>query len=131
MDDDFSGFHAAAGKIEAEKRGAKAGNEKPDTKAEAAAKVKALRGLVDRIVHLSEQKRDIQSDIKTIYDAVKNTTNFNVKAVRVIVKREMENAEQRLVREEIENEVDTLTLALGKFVSTPLGEAAMARASAH
>jgi hypothetical protein len=42
-----------------------------------------------------------------------------------LVKREMEDVEQRAARETLESEVVRLEHALGEFGSTPLGEYAM------
>lgn len=89
--------------------------------------IKELRSVVDRVVRLTEQKNGLQDDIKTIIAAAKGA-GFNPKTVRILVKREMEDADAKAAREAIEHEVDTLTLALGNFIDTPLGESAVSRA---
>jgi uncharacterized protein (UPF0335 family) len=129
--DDFSGMHSAVRKVEAEKRGGKADPKPAETVAPRRDdNTKVLRSLVDRLVTLEERKRAVQEDIKAVYGDVK-ATDFNVKAVKVIVKRELETADAKAAREAIEHEIDSLTLALGNFAFTPLGEAAMAQAGAR
>ena len=130
MNEGMSGMHEAIRKIEEAKRTQSTTSPKA-TEAEPAPKgsnTKELRSLVDRIVRLEEEKRGIGADIKTIYAAVKDT-GFNVKAIRIIVRREMEDADQKAAREAVESEVDNITVALGDFVSSPLGESAVSRAS--
>jgi uncharacterized protein (UPF0335 family) len=86
-----------------------------------------LRSMIDRIVRLEEEKIEIGAGIKDIYIEVK-AADFNVKAVRTLVKREMEDSDQRAARQAVESEVEALTAALGDFRSSPLGEAAISRA---
>ena len=83
-----------------------------------------LRPYVDQIVALEQQRRDLAGDIKKIY-AEAETAEFMPRAVKLLVKREMEDVEQRTARETLESEVVRLEHALGEFGSTPLGEYAM------
>lgn len=84
---------------------------------------KDMRNLVDRIVRLEEEKAETQSAIKDIYAEAKSK-GYSTKAMRVVVKREMEDADQRDAREATEREVELMIAALGDLASTPLGEAA-------
>lgn len=136
--DEFSGMAKAVREIEAEKRAAGTGKgakpagkaaDRAEPAAEQGPDIAALRAVVDCIVGLEEKKRDVQNDIKAFYETAR-AKRFNVKSVKIIVKREMEDAEQKAAREATEHDVDTLTLALGAFAHTPLGASAMARAGA-
>lgn len=126
------GMHEAIRKLEEEKRlqHGLASTAKPvDPKTHPkGSNTKELRSLVDRIVRLEEEKHGLQDDIKVIYTSVKEA-GFNPKSIRVIVKREMETADQRAAREAVESEVADLTVALGDFASSPLGDAAIERAA--
>lgn len=86
-----------------------------------------LRSLRDRIVRLEEEKKSIADDIKGIYAEAKGQ-GFDVKAVRVVVKRAMEDEAQKVKRRETE-EISEIYLAnLGMLDGTPLGDAARERA---
>lgn len=127
----MSGMHEAVRKIEEGRRSGPSSTKAEPPPADTPPKgsnIKELRSIVDRIVRLEEEKHGIQTDIKTIYSSAKES-GFNVKAVRIIVKREMEDSDQRAAREAVESEVDNLTVALGDFVSSPLGESAISRAA--
>jgi uncharacterized protein (UPF0335 family) len=126
------GMHDAVRRLEEEKRAQQqqSTTTKPDDlpPAPKGSNTKELRSLVDRIVRLEEEKRGLQDDIKTIYASVKDA-GFNPKSIRVIVKREMETADQCAARKAVEAEVDNITVALGDFASSPLGGAAVSRAT--
>ena len=83
-----------------------------------------LRSIVDRIERLNEERAALGSDIKDLYAEAKSA-GFDVKVLRQLIRiRKMEPAEV----EEIETLLDVYRRALGEFVSTPLGSAAMERA---
>lgn len=85
-----------------------------------------MRSLVDRIVRLEEEKAETSASIKEVYSEAK-AKGYSTKAMRVVVKREMEDADQRDAREAVEREVELMIAALGDLASTPLGEAAARR----
>lgn len=87
-----------------------------------------LRPFVDRIVALEQERRDLAGEIKAVYAEVE-AAEFMPRAVKLIVKREMEDVEQRAARQALESEVVRLEHALGAFVTTPLGEFAMESAT--
>jgi uncharacterized protein (UPF0335 family) len=87
-----------------------------------------LRPFVDQIVALEQQRRDLAADIKALC-ADAETAGFMSRAVKVIVKREMDDVEQRAAREALESEVLRLEHALGAFGNTPLGEYALEAAA--
>jgi uncharacterized protein (UPF0335 family) len=83
-----------------------------------------LRPIVDRIVALEQQRQELAGEIKKIY-ADAESADFMPRALKLIVKREMEDVEQRAAREALESEVLRLEHALGAFATTPLGEYAL------
>lgn len=107
-------------KMEADKRGRSA------TDPQAQDSNSQVRSYVDRIVRREEEKRETARAIKDIYDEAKSA-GFTPKAIRIVVKREMETADQRAAREAVEAEADLIIAALGAFVDSPLGQAAVAR----
>lgn len=68
-----------------------------------------LRGLVERIERLEEEKSAIADDIKEVYGEAKGT-GFDVKAMRQIVKMRKMDASDRMEQEAI---LDTYLHALG------------------
>ena len=85
-----------------------------------------LESLVSRIVRLEEEKRDTASAIRDCYTEAKGK-EFNVKALRLVVKRQLETSEAREKREEAEAEAALLESRLGQLVGTPLGRATISR----
>lgn len=90
---------------------------------EATDEKKRLRSVIDRIVRLEEEKKGLGADIKEIYEEAKSAGSSK-KSIRIVVKREMEDSEQRASREAAEEEAELILAALGDFASSPLGEAA-------
>lgn len=86
-----------------------------------------VRSIVDRIVHLEEERRELSADIKDIYTEAKSA-GFTPAAIRILVRRELESAEKRADRIAVEGEVEMLTRSLGLFAETGLGQAALAKA---
>lgn len=120
-----AGFHSATASVEVEKSAAS--GKKPTADPKPNGGTQQLRSIVDRIVRLEEEKAGLSADIKEIYGEAKSS-GWAKKAVRIVVKREMEDSEQRAAREAVEMEADLMLSALGDFASSPLGEAAVGRA---
>jgi len=81
-----------------------------------------LRGLVERIERLDEERAALAGDIKDIYAEAKSA-GFDVKVLRRLV------ALRRLDAAEVEEQealLDVYRRALGMLAETPLGEAAIA-----
>lgn len=83
----------------------------------------ALRGYVDRIVHLHEDRDNINGDIREVYGEVKEA-GFNVTIVRGMVKEARMDADARYSLYQLQQEYRG---KLGLFASTPLGEATVER----
>ena len=82
-----------------------------------------LRQFIERIERLDDEKRQLSTDIASVYAEAK-ASGFDVKTMRKIV------AMRRLSdndREEQQAMVDTYMNALGMLRDTPLGQAAMER----
>lgn len=85
-----------------------------------------LSGYISEIERQEEQKKQIVDDIGQIYASAKDA-GFDTKAMRHIVKvRKADRAKQ----EALENAVDVYKQALGMLSDTPLGQAAIKRATA-
>ncbi len=68
-----------------------------------------LLSLIERIEHLEEEKKSLQTDIKEIFEEAKSA-NFDVKAMKEILKMRKKDKDTRLEEEFI---VDTYKQALG------------------
>lgn len=88
-----------------------------------------LLSLVARIARLEEEKAALAADIKDIYAEAKSA-GYSVPALREVVGRRLETEVQRAKREEVERDIVLLMGALGEFVETPLGAAAVGRVAA-
>lgn len=78
-----------------------------------------LRSFIERIERLESEKRELAADIKEVYAEAKGT-GFDTKTIRRIVK------ERTRDHDDVEEALYALyKRALGEFVSTPLGAAAM------
>lgn len=84
-----------------------------------------LKAIVERIERLEEEKKTISDDIRDVYAEAKGN-GFDVKALRTIVRMRKQDANERQEQEAI---LETYMQALGMLVGTPLGDAAMARAT--
>lgn len=80
-----------------------------------------LKSFIERIERLEEEKKTIAEDIKDVFAEAKGN-GFDVKALREILKRRRQDADQLAEHEAI---VDLYMQALGTipFESTPLGAA--------
>lgn len=83
-----------------------------------------LQQIVDRVVRLTEEKTEVQDSIKAEFAGAKEK-GYDVKALRVVVKRAMEDEAARAARVETEDTAEAMMRALGMLAGTPLGEAAM------
>jgi uncharacterized protein (UPF0335 family) len=86
-----------------------------------------LKAFVERIERLEEEKSVLQGDIRDIYAEAKST-GFDVKAIRAIVRMRRQDAAERAEQEAI---LKTYMLALGMLSDTPLGQAAIERATSN
>jgi len=86
-----------------------------------------LRGLIGRIEALEEEKAELAEDIRGIYAEAKSA-GFDAMAIRQIVRLRKQDKGERDARQAT---IDAYMAALGDYGSTPLGQAAIARASAE
>jgi uncharacterized protein (UPF0335 family) len=84
-----------------------------------------LKAFVERIERLEEEKKAFADDIRDVYAEAKGN-GFDVKALRAVIKLRKEDTDKRKEREAI---LETYLHALGMLADTPLGQAALARAS--
>ncbi len=82
-----------------------------------------LKGLVERITRLEEEKKALADDIKDIYKEAKSN-GFDPKALRKIVKESQQTQGQRAAARETEAITDIYRANLGMLDGTPLGDAA-------
>ncbi len=82
-----------------------------------------LRSIVDRVNRLLDEKQLLSDDIKEIYTEAKSN-GHSVKAIRQIVSQM-----RRPPDPETEALIDSYKLALGMLSDTPLGGAAIVRAT--
>jgi len=85
-----------------------------------------LRAVVERIERLEEEKKTIADDIRDVYAEAKGN-GFDVKALRAIIRMRKQDANERAEQESI---LETYMVALGMLADTPLGKAAIERATA-
>jgi len=68
-----------------------------------------LRSIIERIEHLEEEKKDLQSDIRDIFAEAKSA-GFDVKAIRSVLKLRKMNAadrdEQEIIVEQYRKALD-------------------------
>ena len=85
-----------------------------------------LKEFINRIERLESEKKAIAEDIKEIYSETK-AFGYDAKIVRkIIAMRKMDPGK----RAEEEALIETYLAALGQLADTPLGQSAMARATA-
>lgn len=85
-----------------------------------------LQSIVERIERLEVDKAGIASDIKDVYAEAKGN-GFDVTVLRTLVRLRKQDANTRAERETI---LETYMQALGMLADTPLGQAALQRATA-
>jgi uncharacterized protein (UPF0335 family) len=81
----------------------------------------ALRGFVERIVNLHQDRDAVNGDIRELYGELKDA-GFNVTIVRGMVKEHRMDAEARDSLYQLQNEY---RIKLGMLAGTPLGNAAL------
>lgn len=89
-----------------------------------------LRSYFNRLLKLHIEKQEAADAIKEVAAEAKGA-GFSGKALLQMVKRHMETAEQRAERIAVQEEIDRMCVALGAYVDTPLGSAAMRAAAAE
>lgn len=85
-----------------------------------------LKAFVERVERLEEEKKALADDIRDVYAEAKGN-GFDVKALRAVVKLRKQDADKRREHEAI---LETYMHALGMLADTPLGQAAIERATA-
>lgn len=85
-----------------------------------------LRSIIERIERIEEEVKSLNGDKREIYAEAKSN-GYDPRAIRELIK---ERTQDQSKRGEIEAIKDTYRNALGEFVSTPLGAAAVERAEA-
>jgi uncharacterized protein (UPF0335 family) len=84
-----------------------------------------LRSFIERIERLEEEKAVIAGDVKEVYSEAKSS-GFDAKIMRQIVRMRKMDAQARAEQEQL---LDVYKQALGMLADTPLGAAAMTRAT--
>ena len=84
-----------------------------------------LKSFVERIERLNEEQQTLLDDIKDVYAEAKGN-GFDVRALRTIVRLRKQDVDKRREDEAI---LETYMHALGMLADTPLGQAAIERAS--
>lgn len=86
-----------------------------------------LKSVVERIERLEEDKKAVSDDIREVYAEAKGN-GYDVSALKAVIRlRKMDAAK----REELESIIEIYREALGMLADTPLGAAAIERASTH
>jgi uncharacterized protein (UPF0335 family) len=85
-----------------------------------------LKTFVERIERLEEEKKTISDDIRDVYAEAKSN-GFDTKAMRAAIRLRKQDAAERAEHQAI---LDTYLHALGMLSDTPLGQAAIERATA-
>jgi len=88
-----------------------------------------LLSIVERIVRLEEEKSLLSADISDIYKEAKSA-GYAVPALREVVRRQRETADEHAKREAFDRDVELLIAVLGQYGGTPLGSAAIRAAVA-
>jgi uncharacterized protein (UPF0335 family) len=85
-----------------------------------------LKAIVERIERLEEEKKTIADDIRDVYAEAKGN-GYDPKILRKLIAMRKIDATKRAEAETI---LETYMQALGMLADTPLGQAAMQRATA-
>lgn len=85
-----------------------------------------LQAFVERIERLEEEKKSIADDIRDVY-AESKSSGFDVKALRAVIRLRKQDVQERNEQALI---LETYMNALGMLADTPLGQAAIERATA-
>lgn len=85
-----------------------------------------IKAIVERIERLEEEKKTIAGDIRDVYAEAKGN-GYDPKILRKLIAMRKIDATKRAEAETI---LETYMQALGMLADTPLGQAAMQRATA-
>ena len=85
-----------------------------------------LASIISRIENLETEKQAVSEDIREVYNEA-HGNGFDKKAIRAIIKMRKQDADERAEQAAI---IDLYASALGMFATTPLGAAAIERATA-
>ncbi|MEJ0092801.1 MAG: DUF2312 domain-containing protein [Methylocella sp.] len=85
-----------------------------------------LRSLVDRIVRLEEEKKEIAADIKEVKAQAKSE-GFDVKVITQMVREALMDESARATQREFEELCEVYRASLGMLDGTPLGDSARKR----
>ena len=85
-----------------------------------------IKSIIERIERLEEEKKATADDIRDVY-AEARSNGFDAKALRAIVRLRKQDADERREHEAI---LEVYMHALGMLADTPLGQAAIGRATA-
>jgi len=84
-----------------------------------------LANLIDRIEAMESDKAEIAKDIKDVYAEAK-ANGFDVKIIRKVISLRRMDSDKRAEEQTL---IDLYMGALGQLADTPLGKAALTRAS--
>lgn len=118
-----AGFHAATAQINDSRQRDIEGEGVPSARNDA-----RLRSIVDRAVHLEEERKALAADLKDLFKEAQSA-GYDPKAVKLVVKRQIESEEKRAKRVATEDEAELMLSALGMLADTPLGASAVDRAA--
>lgn len=84
-----------------------------------------LKAFIERVERLEEEKKALADDIRDVFSEAKGN-GYDVTALRTIIRMRKQDASERAEQEAI---LETYMAALGMLGSTPLGKAAIERAT--
>ena len=84
-----------------------------------------LKSIIERIERLEEEKKAASDDIRDVYAEAKSN-GYDSRALRTIVRMRKQDANERAEQAAI---IELYMSSLGMLASTPLGAAAIARAT--
>lgn len=80
----------------------------------------------DRIMRVEQDIRDGKEDLKALWQSAKEAMDKeNLAVLKRAVRLALEDDDKKRARRELEGQAEALLAALGPFVDSPLGEAAM------
>lgn len=89
-----------------------------------------LKSFIDRIATLTEERRGLSADIAEVKKEAEDA-GYDVKAIGIVVKRNLETAEAKTKREATEDIADAMMVSLGMLADLPLGRAAREQARGY
>ena len=85
-----------------------------------------LKSIIERVERLEEEKKQVTTDITEVYAEAK-ANGYDVRALKTIIKLRKQDADERAEAAAI---LELYMESLGMFATTPLGAAAIERATA-